>query len=57
LAYHLFHGFHSAFRTLGVHNKKYLAMLKSLGYGFTIIVCVLFALMPIAMFLDWVTPA
>jgi succinate dehydrogenase / fumarate reductase cytochrome b subunit len=57
LAYHLFHGFHSAFRTMGVYNKKYLAMLKSLGYGFTIIVCVLFALMPIAMYLDWVTPS
>ncbi|MCU7550253.1 succinate dehydrogenase cytochrome b subunit [Chitinophagaceae bacterium LB-8] len=56
LAYHLFHGFHSAFRTMGVHNRKYLAMLKSLGYGFTIVVCVLFALMPIAMFLNWVSP-
>ena len=57
LAYHLFHGFHTAFRSLGVHNKKYLAMLKSLGYGFTIIVCVLFALMPIAMYFNWVSPA
>jgi succinate dehydrogenase / fumarate reductase cytochrome b subunit len=57
LAYHLFHGFHTAFRSMGVHNKKYLTMLKSLGYGFTIIVCVLFALMPISMYLDWVTPA
>lgn len=56
LAYHLFHGFHTSFRTLGVHNKKYLAMLKSLGYGFTVIVCVLFALMPISMYLDWVSP-
>jgi succinate dehydrogenase / fumarate reductase cytochrome b subunit len=57
LAYHLFHGFHTAFRSMGVHNKKYLTMLKSLGYGFTIIVCVLFALMPISMYLNWVTPA
>jgi succinate dehydrogenase / fumarate reductase, cytochrome b subunit len=56
LTYHLFHGFHTAFRSMGVHNKKYLAMLESLGYGFTIIVCVLFALMPIAMYLDWVSP-
>ncbi len=56
LAYHLFHGFHSAFRTIGVHNKKYLTMLKSLGYGFTIIVCLLFALMPISMYLNWVSP-
>jgi succinate dehydrogenase / fumarate reductase, cytochrome b subunit len=56
LAYHLFHGFQSAFRTIGVHNKKYLGLLKSLGYGFTIIVCLLFALMPISMYLSWVSP-
>lgn len=56
LAFHLFHGFHSAFRSLGVHNRKYLSMLEALGYGFTIIVCLLFALMPISMYLSWVTP-
>ncbi len=56
LAYHLFHGFHTAFRSLGVHNRKYLAMLESLGYGFTIVVCLLFALMPISMYFDWVSP-
>ncbi|ANE49140.1 succinate dehydrogenase cytochrome b subunit [Flavisolibacter tropicus] len=56
LAYHLFHGFQSAFRTIGVHNKKYLVLLQSLGYGFTIIVCILFALMPISMYMNWVSP-
>ena len=56
LTFHLFHGFHSAFRTMGVHNKKYLGLLKSVGYGFTIVVCVLFALMPISMYLNWVSP-
>lgn len=56
LAYHLFHGFHSAFRSLGVHNRKYLSMLQTLGYWFTIIVCLLFALMPISMYFDWVSP-
>jgi succinate dehydrogenase / fumarate reductase cytochrome b subunit len=56
LGFHLWHGFHSSFRSMGVHNKKYLRMLKTLGYGFTIIVCVLFALMPISMYLKWVTP-
>lgn len=56
LTFHLFHGFHSAFRSMGVHNKKYLAMLQTLGYGFTIIVCVLFALMPISMYFSWVNP-
>jgi succinate dehydrogenase / fumarate reductase cytochrome b subunit len=56
LGFHLWHGFHSAFRSLGVHNKKYLGLLKGLGYGFTVLVCVMFALMPIAMYLDWVNP-
>ena len=56
LGFHLWHGFHSAFRSMGVHNKKYLSLLKGLGYGFTVIVCVLFALMPIAMYLQWVVP-
>ncbi len=56
LAYHLFHGFHSAFRSLGIHNRKYLRMLEVFGYGFTIVVAVLFALMPISMYLDWVSP-
>lgn len=56
LGFHLWHGFHSAFRSIGVHNKKYLSMLKGLGYGFTIIVCLLFALMPISMYFQWVSP-
>jgi succinate dehydrogenase / fumarate reductase cytochrome b subunit len=54
LAYHLAHGFQSAFRSIGVHNKKYNLMLTSLGYGFTIIVTLLFILMPIAVYFDWV---
>lgn len=54
LAYHLAHGFQSAFRTLGVHNKRYVAMLKALGYGFSIIVPLAFAMMPISMYLGWV---
>ncbi len=56
LAFHLFHGFHSSFRSMGVHNRKYLGLLKVLGYGFTVIVCILFALMPISMYFDWVSP-
>jgi succinate dehydrogenase / fumarate reductase cytochrome b subunit len=54
LAYHLAHGFQSAFRTIGVHNKKYNAMITSIGYGFAILVPLVFALMPIAMYLGWV---
>ncbi|ULQ57741.1 succinate dehydrogenase cytochrome b subunit [Flavihumibacter rivuli] len=54
LGYHLAHGFQSAFRTVGVHNKKYNVLLESLGLGFSILVPLLFALMPIAMYLGWV---
>ncbi len=54
LAYHLLHGFQSAFRTLGVSNKKWLALLQSLGFGYSILVPLLFALMPVAMYFGWV---
>ncbi len=54
LAYHLAHGFQSAFRTVGVHNRKYNQLLTSIGYGFSIIVSLVFALMPVAMYLGWV---
>ena len=56
LCFHLLHGFHSAFRSIGVHNKKYLGLLKGLGYGFSVIVSLLFALMPISMHFHWVNP-
>ncbi|HEY8398348.1 MAG TPA: succinate dehydrogenase cytochrome b subunit [Flavihumibacter sp.] len=54
LAYHLAHGFQSAFRTVGVHNRKYTTMLTNIGIGFAIIVAALFALMPVSMYLGWV---
>ena len=53
LGYHLAHGFQSAFRTLGVHNKRYNAIFTTLGYGFAIIVPLAFALMPISFYLGW----
>lgn len=55
LAYHLMHGFQSAFRTLGVHNKRYVAMLTNTGYVFSIVVSIAFAMMPIGMYFHWVS--
>lgn len=55
LAYHLAHGFQSAFRTIGVHNKRYNAMLTAIGFGFAIIVPLAFALMPVSFYLGWVS--
>jgi succinate dehydrogenase / fumarate reductase cytochrome b subunit len=54
LAWHLVHGFHSAFRTVGVHSKKYLALIGQIGIGFSILISLLFALMPVAFYFDWI---
>ena len=54
LFWHLYHGFQSAFQTLGIHHKKYTPLIKMLGTGYAIIICLLFALMPIAMYLNWI---
>jgi succinate dehydrogenase / fumarate reductase cytochrome b subunit len=54
LAWHLLHGFQSAFRTLGVSNPKYLRMVVATGTAFSIIVPLVFAMMPISMYLGWV---
>jgi succinate dehydrogenase / fumarate reductase cytochrome b subunit len=54
LFWHLMHGFQSAFRTVGVSNNRYLSILNSVGLGFSLLVSVLFALMPIAVHLKWI---
>mgnify|MGYP003583030108 CR=1 FL=1 len=55
LAYHLFHGFQSAFRSLGVHNKKYNQLLTSFGYGYTIVIILAFIMMPLSFYFGWLT--
>jgi len=54
LAYHLMHGFQSAFRSLGVSNGRYLKLINGIGVGFAIIVPLAFAMMPISMYFNWV---
>ncbi len=54
LGYHLAHGFQSAFKTLGVHNKRYNLMLTSLGYGFSVVITLAFAMMPLSFFFGWI---
>ena len=54
LAWHLLHGFQSAFRTLGLSNHKYIRMINAFGVGFSIFVPLLFALMPISIYLGWI---
>lgn len=53
LFWHLFHGFQSAFQTFGMNHKRYTPIIKAIGTGYSIIICILFALMPIAVHLKW----
>ena len=54
LAYHLAHGFQSAFKTIGIHNKRYHAMISTIGYGFAILIPLAFAMMPISFYFNLV---
>ena len=54
LAYHLLHGFYSAFQTLGLNNKKYTPLIKQVGTVFSIAIPFIFAMMPLAVHMGWV---
>jgi succinate dehydrogenase / fumarate reductase cytochrome b subunit len=55
LFWHLFHGFQSAIQTFGVNHKKYTPILRNIGAGYSVIICLLFALMPVAMYMGWIS--
>jgi succinate dehydrogenase / fumarate reductase cytochrome b subunit len=50
LFWHLIQGFQSAFQSLGINHKRYTPIIKCVGVAYSIIVCTLFALMPILMY-------
>lgn len=50
LAYHLLHGFSSAFQTLGLNHRTYTPFIKSVGMGFSMLVPLLFASIPTAIY-------
>ena len=52
LAFHLFHGFGSAFQTLGLNHVKYNPVIRFVGVAFAVIVPALFALIPIYMYFN-----
>ncbi len=54
LFWHLLHGFGSAFQTLGINHKRYTPIIKTLGTVYTVIICLLFALMPLAFYFNWI---
>jgi len=47
LGFHLYHGFGSAFQSMGMNNPKYNGFIKNFGYAFAIIVPLLFAIIPV----------
>jgi len=54
LAYHLLHGFQSAFQTLGLNHKKYTPLIKSVGIWFSVIISIIFAAMPVSIYMGWI---
>ncbi|MBS1645564.1 MAG: succinate dehydrogenase cytochrome b subunit [Bacteroidetes bacterium] len=47
LAWHLVHGFFSAFQTFGLATHRYKGIIKNVGIAFSIIIPLIFALMPL----------
>ena len=47
MAFHLLHGFASAFQSLGANHPKYNGLIKGFGKGFAILVPLLFAIIPL----------
>jgi succinate dehydrogenase / fumarate reductase cytochrome b subunit len=52
LGFHLWHGFSSAFQTLGLNHVKYNPVINFVGRAFAILVPAGFALIPVMMFLN-----
>ena len=55
LFWHLLHGFQSAFQTFGINNKRYLPIIKAIGIAYSVIICLVFAAMPVSMYMGWVS--
>ena len=50
VAFHLWHGFQSAFQTLGLNHKKYTPLIKGLGKGFSVLVPLGLGLIPVLIY-------
>ncbi len=51
LSFHLWHGFASAFQSLGLRHPKYTPLIKSVGRAFAVLVPFAFAIIPIYIYL------
>ncbi|MEL6391256.1 MAG: succinate dehydrogenase cytochrome b subunit [Bacteroidota bacterium] len=50
IGFHLWHGFQSAFQTLGLNHPKYTPFIKVLGKGLSVLIAFGFAVIPIWMY-------
>lgn len=50
IGFHLYHGFQSAFQSLGLNHKKYTPAIKTIGTAYAILIPLGFALIPILFF-------
>lgn len=50
VGYHLWHGFWSAFQTLGLSHRKYSPLIKWIGMAYSILIPLLFAVIPVYMY-------
>ncbi len=53
LLFHLLHGFHSAFETFGINNRRWTPIIRGVGVFYSVVICLLFASMPIAFMAGW----
>jgi succinate dehydrogenase / fumarate reductase cytochrome b subunit len=53
VGFHLYHGFQSAFQSLGINHKKYSPIIKTIGTAYSVIVPLLFAAIPVAIYLGY----
>lgn len=52
VGFHLYHGFASAFQTLGLNHLKYNGVIEVVGKSFAVIVSILFAIIPVVMYFN-----
>jgi succinate dehydrogenase / fumarate reductase cytochrome b subunit len=50
LAFHLWHGFQSAFQTLGINHSKYTPIIKTIGKLYAVIIPLAYAIIPLYYF-------
>jgi succinate dehydrogenase / fumarate reductase cytochrome b subunit len=53
LLFHLLHGFQSAFQTFGMNHRRWTPIIKGIGVFYSIVICILFAMMPISFMAGW----